>query len=592
MKNRMKNRLSLVLLLASGCANSDFEDSVDVENAVASADYFTGTESAYESDAEFDAANDSTPLAFRADIAAMNALWSNTHGAPAMRTIQDAFRVTVNLGPNAQIRANSHLFGGGATPTVNVIPWDDGDVIDTAADHWIIRDRAQTYANGQATNLRGDEALARYFHPGDIGFAIKHHRPEHRLLDLAAAGEAGASELKEAMKLFDTHIELVVGVRRMGDHDHNPATPDQMVDGVITLNNPQDYEIGRFGTADYPMIFVEPTYPSYLRNKRVTGSDQLLVDAFEANIRTMMLGFNAVSNFPSDYNGGDPLAVHNAAALRRASAMMVKAIAGDAAAVAYFREPGNLVYCAELGFISASAGMQFPLNQQTFVAGGMVTAAEWTAFVEQIRKHNAGEPSTFDSMNDNGLAYLVQATTAPTTLGPAWSYARGQAAQVAASELLAFQPLTMADIVQEFMRVHIPRNVLGENQGIATAQAALLSALKPGLLESMGMDTVPESDPRRQAVDALFGDLVRVVGTSHAQTGRSREGNYAAFQTALTPLMVRARQMTGPRGDPSGTGLFVPPSLFHVVTQGRQNALLGLRYVGHGLHYSVVNRTR
>ena len=52
--------------------------------------------------------------------------------------------------------------------------------------------------------------------------------------------------------------------------------------------------------------------------------------------------------------------------------------------------------------------------------------------------------------------------------------------------------------------------------------------------------------------------------------------------------MVEARQLTGPR-DASGAGLFVPPSLLHVIAQGKHaGGLLRLQYVGHGLHVSMV----
>ena len=118
---------------------------------------------------------------------------------------------------------------------------------------------------------------------------------------------------------------------------------------------------------------------------------------------------------------------------------------------------------------------------------------------------------------------------------------------------------------------------------MAPVQGNLLQAMKPGLLEAMAMDQIPAEDPRRQAIDQLFGALVDVVSTPHA--------DYAAFQTALAPLIAQARQVTGPRDD-MGTGYFVPPSLFHVVAQGKhQGGILGLDYVGHGLHASVTRKS-
>lgn len=480
------------------------------------------------------------PHRYVADMAKLNANWA---GTTPMATVADAYRVHVQVGP-ASFVAPTHLFdanGDGLLDDadVNVIPYNNSDGV--------------TDADGNPV-ARGDGVIAQYFLPGEIGFAIKHHRPQYRTLALEAG--AGAGALKEHMKLQDTHIELVVGVMRDGQP------------GVITLNNPQTYEGGRFGNADYSMIFVRPVYPEYL------GADRQL--AFQDNIRTMMLGFNAVSDFPGDYNGGDPLAARNPAEVRNHAVMMVKAITGDAAARAWFHDPQNKIYCAELAFVASSAGMLMPLNAETFVP--LVGEETWNEFARLVSAHNAGETTSFTTMNGNTFARLVQATLAPSDLRAAPEYAPA-AERALADTQLAFAPMTMSDIVEEFMRTHLPRETLGEE--LAPAQGALLEAMKPGLLEAMAMDQLPGTDPRRVAVDRLFAAIVDVVKTNH--------GTYAAFRTALEPLLAQARMMTGPR-DGSGTGLFVPPSLLHVVTKGRRSGLLRLQYVGSGLHYSLVRQ--
>ncbi len=510
------------------------------------------------------------------------ALNSQFSGDQPMTTIEDAFTVTVKLGDKA-FRAGTHLFPG----TLTLIPYDDGQhtVVQSGSNSegpiWNVGDREIADARGEKTNLRGDEVLARYFAPGEIGYAIKHHRPEHRTLSL----EAGA-DLKETVKLQDTHIELVVGVERPSDHDHNPATPDVMVPGVITLNNPQDYEEGRFGDPSYPMIFVENKYPQYLSNVSLDGAP--VANAFETNVRTMMLGLNAVSNFPGDYNGGDPLGARNPAQLRALVGKMIQAIAGDEDALDWFKESENNLYCAELAFVAASAGLHFPLNEETFVKGGIVDAETWAMFGAELAKHNAGEPTIFTIKNENGLARLVDGALAPAGLKPVWQYAP-TALQAAESQKLAFQPLTMADIVDSFLSTHMPRAQFGE--ALAPAQAALLSAMQPGLLEAMTLDdqtianaagTEKEAHLKgaRAKVDALYAALVQAIGQQYE--------SYTAFRAALEPLMAQARVITGPRGD-TGVGLFVPPSLLHMVAQGRFEGLIGLQYVGHGLHFSQLN---
>ncbi len=462
---------------------------------------------------------------YKADIDKLNALWPDTY---PMKSVEDAFMVRMELGDVA-FDAPTHLYGG----PLNVIPYNNKDNVEDASGVlW----------------ERGDAAIAQAFGPGTIGFMIKHHRPSHRVLN----PESLSADLKEQAKLQITHLGIVVGVERDGGV------------GAITLNNPQSYESGKFGTPDYPMIFVKPTWPEYL--------DPNQAQAFNDNTLLMMAGFNAVSNFPGDYNGGDPLGAHTVERLKQYTEQMVRAIAGDEEALEFFKDPATELYCAELGFVGMSAGLHFPLNAETMVP--LVGQEVWDAFLAEVSLHNEGKESAFTSLNSNDQVQHIRFHLPPEDLKAMHSYSP-EASELA--DKLAFKPMTMADIVQHFLRTHVPREFLGEQ--IAPVQGKLLEAMKPGLLEAMAMDALPEEDPRRMALDQFFAALVGVVSTSY--------GSYDEFQQNLAPLMAQARQMTGPR-DMSGTGYFVPPSLYHVVTQGKhKGGLIGLSYVGHGLHTSV-----
>lgn len=459
-----------------------------------------------------------------ADFDALNAQWPSDR---PMEKIEDAFTIRVDLGNGTTFDAPTHLFD----EPVNLIPYANEDGVKDAAGK---------------VHERRDAEIAKYFKPGQVGFAIKHHRPEFRDLKLGSGGD----EMKEHFKLQDTHIEIVVGVERDGQP------------GAITLNNPQTYEDGLFGEPDYPMVFVRPILPSYLTAEQKA--------AFSDNIRTMAAGFNAVSNFPGDYNGGDPLGARNPKAVLEHTAMMVRAITGDAEAIAFFNDPENLIYCAELAHVASSAGMIAPLNYATFE--GLVSEQTWASFEKELKAHNAGESSAFLEMNRNKRVQLVELALAPDDLQSAASYdPTGQS-----DKKLAFQPMTMSDIVEQFLRTHIPREQLGE--AVAPAQAAVLAQMKPGLMESMGF----AADERNPDVDAAFASIVEVVGESY--------DDYGIFRTTLAPLLETARAITGPRGD-SGTNLFVPPSLLHITAQGKHDGgLLGLDYVGHGLHFSQVKQ--
>ena len=460
-----------------------------------------------------------------------------------IQKLSDAWTAYVKIADKT-IPAPTHLFGD----VVNIIPYSNDDNV--------------TDANGEDF-ARGDMVISKYYKPHKLGFALKMHRPEKRIVDL---NNSDAANMKEDFKLQDTHLGAVVGVEKA---EHGQP-------GAITLNNPQTYEGGKWGNPTYSMIFLEPVFPGWAQDHQSQYID---------NVRSMMLGFNAATNFPGDYNGGDPLGAHNPEKLRTYVGHMVRAVTGDQESQDWFKKDENMVYCAEMVFMSWSAGLIVPMNKANIEP--LVGAEVWQKFAKEVEKHNEGvdefvatgevsDPSAFVKMNGNKRSALVRITLAPDDLPP---MAELSPNPEHARKLMALTPMTMADIVQQFMRTHIPRQLLGEE--LAGAQAAVLQKMKPGLLESMGLDRVPDDHPSRLAVDALFAEIVETVGKQY--------GSYEEFREALEPLMAKARQVTGPRpGDESGPGLFVPPSLFHVAAQGEFHGLIGVQYVGHGVHTSNV----
>jgi hypothetical protein len=463
--------------------------------------------------------------AYTADMSVYNKIYNTS-----FETLDQAYTVMIKAGDKT-IPAPTHLFG----EDVNVIAYsnDDGD----------------KSADGEVFE-RGDQEIAKVFKKGQIGIGLKHHRSEFPSLDL---NESDASEMKEHFKLQDTHIEIVVGVER----DGKP--------GAITLNNPQNYEEGAFGDEKYAMAFLRPVFPSYLSKAKVT--------AYEANILTMVVGFNAVTNFPGDYNGGDPLGARSVERVREHVKNMVLALTGDEAARAYFKDPANQVYCAELAHLSFTAGMHVPLNDKTMKP--LVGDAAWKTFKDYVKQHNEGKATPFTTMNENPRVGLIRELKVAT----ATLKSIGEEAP-ANRDKLAFEPMTMSDIVEQFIRTHMPREILGEE--LAPLQGAVLEKMRPGLLEVMKLDQAPADHPARIAVEGLYTKIVEAASKPYA--------NYAAFRTAIEPLLAQARTVTGPRQD-DGIGLFVPPSLFHVIAQGKhQGGLLGMQYEGHGVHVTAVKK--
>jgi hypothetical protein len=477
------------------------------------------------------------------NIEAANGIWSP---ATPFAEAKDLWTATVLIGDQA-IPAPTHLFGD----VINVIPYSNED--------------GGTDATGAAFE-RGDQEVAKVFQPGQVGIALKMHRPEKQVVDL---NDADPSVMKEDFKLQDTHIEVVVGVEKA---EHGQA-------GAITLNNPQGYEEGRFGNKTYSMVFMRPTFPSYVNAEQKAE--------YEKNIVAAAVMFNAVTDFPGDYNGGDPLAANSVETYKVYTEQAIKAATGDQAAQAWFKDPANQVYCAEFAYLSLSSVVD-PLTASNLVP--RIGQELWDAFVAEVDKHNRGvdefqetgnlpsaeNTSSFVELNSNKRAAMIRINLPSDSLQPMGSLSPNPDD----NSKLALKWMTMSDIVRQFMRTHLPREILGEQ--MAPVQGAVLAKMKPGLLEQMGMDQMPEDDPRRVAVEALFAQIVQVVSTPYE--------NYAAFQAALEPYAAQAAQITGPR-DSAGSGAFVPPSLYHVVAQGHHDGgLLGIQYEGHGVHASATQK--
>ncbi len=486
-------------------------------------------------------------MKYNVDTDKLRATWQ---GLPLIKTAEDLFRVSLDFGQQGQVVADTHLF---PTKPVRLLPYSDFDSQRRDAS-------GRQYASG-------DAALVADIPEGDVLFAIKHHRCNNRYLSKQTPGD----ELKEHLKLQDTHIQVVIGVA-----DRSRGLP-----GVVTLNSPQSYgaetgAAGRFGEVGYPMIFVRPAYPSYLPAR--------LHRSFTDNIRTMALAFNAVVRFPGNgrYNGGDPLACCSVKALKEHVTQMLFALAGNKsqrkAARDWFAQADNLIYCAEYAFVAASAGCHWPLNAQTVAS--LTNSRLSHRFITMLERHNLGQSTRLTADNPNTLSRFVSASVAPDDLLPMPAYA-SENQKMVEQKKLAFKPFTAADIVDHALRLHFEREKSGES--IAPVQAAVLNKMMPGFLEILGLDSEDANLNHKEAATIVFTEIVRTVGTQYP--------SYAEFRAALKPSLKAASMLVGGRSGAENPGnLFVPPCLFHIVAREEHSGgLLGLSYVAHGLHLSLLH---
>lgn len=483
---------------------------------------------------------------WQADLQKLNQAFPDEQ-AP-IRTIEDAYSVVMKLGEQ-KIKSPTHLFGQPA----QVIPYGDSEPVTTA---------------GGTEISRRDRVISQIYRPGEVGIAVKHHRPEHRYF----AQSSSTSRMKEQFKLQDTHAMFPIGVIRGGDQ------------GVITMNNPQTYQNGLFGSPSYQMIFMKPQYPEYLPAERVTQVKE--------NIRNWLAVFATVTEFPGSYNGNDPLAAANRDQLVPYVTRAIEAIAGNQDAAQWFEKEENLIYCAELGYVAFSAGAHFPMTEEFM--SQLVGNDTWSKFQDEVRKHNEAvdalqngdssafdeNPSRFEEMNDNDkLRYVELAEQIPGSLEPVWEYAPEER-KSAEKKKMAFKPMTAADLVDQFLRTYIPRREMGER--VAPLQGAFLQQMKPGLFEMLGFGELPEDDPRKVKMTKLFNNIVEVVKQPH--------GSYREFRAALKPVLDQARKVASSRPN-SDISFYSPPSLYHsAAKKTHTGGLFGVKYYGHGVHWKHVRK--
>jgi hypothetical protein len=412
-------------------------------------------------------------------------------------TIEDFFSTRLDL-PSGPLQVPSLMLGMDSS-AIKLVPYNDA-------------------LGAQQT------VLASLVKRGEIVISIKHHGPH--------------PEESEALKFQCTHIQVAVGVEN----------------GVITINNPQDYQNGLFGNETYPMIFVKPVLPSGL-------SDAERVAYFD-NVRTWLVIANTFTAFPGNYDGGDPLSCSTVEQINEFAIKLIDALLGDADARRWFEDPERKLYCAELAYTALNLGIHCPLNK-----GFLGEKFE--------RVKQALEDKNFVAKNHNKYAALVDLTISPETLKPICDVIEPTGHSDQFSNRLAIVPFTSADLVAEYLQRSVPRKKMGEDLG-AKVQQVVLEKILPELPKFLSLETPEE----RAEFEGLTKKTLEIVGKVHA--------SYEEFRTELNPLLSKLAEFSIKNGI-----AYIPPHAFLVratdaVSKGQNNGLIGWEYLAHGLHSSVL----
>lgn len=453
-------------------------------------------------------------------VADLGALRSRYGASPAINSMEDVFSLTVRKYtlPDGsvipQFKVPTHVLDEGQDE-VTIIPFTD--------------------------SRSGGKIVQDAMGADEIVISMKNHRPEHRdfnpklleALTLAAfqstpdTAQRAQKAFTEELKLQDTHMQaFVVGRSTTGQQR------------VVPLQSPQAYPIdtcngvpcGNLGTPDYSPIIFKLRFPAEIE------ADTELRGQFLDNMKTMLMGFHAVAHFPSgNYNGGDDFKSYNAPGAKEYTQQMIRAVAGDRSARAWFGEKEQNLYCSEYAHASLSAGLMYPLNRDTVVNELGLSDDTWNKFQAEIKKYNEHRPSQLVAGRGGrdrapvGYKYRMNLKTASEDLRPAHTYTSSH------TESLAFSPVTGKKLMDNW-------------------------------------------------VDIVFNIEKMAPQVGGVEAAKQIRQSFTAFLQSTAFYQQNAASSPASVADYTPSTIYAPPNLAHYSALNKHDSFLNLDYIGHLIH--------
>ncbi len=379
--------------------------------------------------------------------------------------------------------------------------------------------------------------LARLIRPGDIAIAVCGYYPDLHANEIPHKRNIG-------------HAGLAVGVEKDGQA------------GVMTINNPQGYLSGSFNNSGYGSFFFQKIeFPAGLSDAEKR--------AYCKNILTMTAIANSFIPFAEqNFNGQDPLGIHNVDKIKQAGEKLILAVYGDAAAVDWLKRSENTAYCAEL----VSAGINIGTN---------VILSK--AYINQLQQRLAAEngrdryPNLYEVVRDkiesravlenngNPNADYLPLTMVDESVDLKPITERCPNADQSGTGL-AFMYYDFTDIAYSSIRDTYPRRDLAGltgdeliagkayNAKVAQVQVHAFQEAAQKFKELAGVSPQVAA-AFDQYVDGAVIPALNKVYLSQAECN-----------AAMAELVEQGRQFT-PTG-PNGEGMFIPPDLYLRPTTG------------------------
>jgi len=381
--------------------------------------------------------------------------------------------------------------------------------------------------------------LARLLPPGEIAIVVCGYYPAIHENEIPHKRNIG-------------HAGLALGVERkvtLAGQTHQER-------GVMTINNPQGYLGGAFLGSGYGCFFIQALqFPPELSAEEVA--------AYKQNIVAMTALANTYIPFAQEnFNGSDPLGIHNRQKVQEAGEKLLLAVYGDEAAQQWLRESKNTAYCAELVSAGINTGVEVILSQ---------------AYIEQLHQrltaqqgedrypnlyqtiHDRITSGAFLQNNNNPNFKYVKLSMVPEGVDLKPMHERCPSADRSGTGL-AFMYYDFADIAYGAIHDTYPRQ---DYTGLAEAELpdaryhnAKVAQIQVAAFKRMAAKFKELANLDRQTTVAFDSYVNNEVIPALEKVYDSD----AEQDEAIGKLLQKGKMFT-PTG-PNGDGMFIPPDLY------------------------------
>lgn len=316
----------------------------------------------------------------------------------------------------------------------------------------------------------------------------------------------------------------------------------QLTPSFGTFNEPDDYHRGMYGKDGFVAVAQRLVFPDFVTPTQARGYTDTIIN--------WMALLNPFIEFPFNYNGGDPVGIVDRPTLKQFLKNGLLACLGDAQAIAFFKKPENMCYCAEFMFVGLNTPV-FPFNRAglTRVLDGDADKAAQILAVRDAQNRREENPLSKRIRNPEFNAFNIPMPVVPEDLVPL-DELMTRNGQSIADRSIPLPPFKISQVIRRAYRTLLPRHQFNEER-LAQAQARLFKGMEPALLQQLGLRDAPATDPKVQAVS----QYVTMVSQKLEQPFSS----YEAFDQEMDRLMEMADQMLVGQDDRT---YFMPPRVY------------------------------